>query len=137
MIEEDRKLKLPANWEKQKERLEYEEEKDKKRKDIEDQGLPYDRVRALDWTAEECDAWERKRMRKHNPDTGFADFDQASFRQYERLTKQLDPDMDNYQKQKDELGNEDFYATTSTLTYGTHKPAPSAVDKMVVDLQKQ
>lgn len=93
-------------------------------------------MRALDWTAEECDAWERKRLKKHNPDTGFADFEQSSFRQYERLTKNLEPDMNNYEKQKDELGD-DFYATTSTLTYGTHKPAPSAVDKMVEDLNKQ
>jgi pre-mRNA-splicing factor SYF2 len=67
VIEEDRKQKLPSNWEKQKERLEYEEEKEKKRKDIEDQGLSYDRVRALEWTAEECDSWERKRLKKHNP----------------------------------------------------------------------
>ena len=103
VIEEDRKKKLPANWEKQKERLDHEEEKEKKRKEIEDEGLSYERVRALEWTAEECDAWERKRMKKHNPDTGFADFEQSSFRQYDRLTKNLDPDMENYQKQKQEL----------------------------------
>lgn len=57
----------------------------------------------MEWTAEECDAWERKKQKKHNPDTGFADFEQASFRQYERLTKQLQPDMENYEKQKQEL----------------------------------
>lgn len=103
MVEEDRKKKLPTNWEKQKERLDYEEEKEKKRKMIEEQGQSYERVRALEWTAEECEIWERKRLKKHNPDTGFADFEQASHRQYERLTKQLQPDMENYEKQKEEL----------------------------------
>lgn len=136
VVEEDRKSKLPINWEKQKDRLEYEEHKEKRRLEIEENGLSYERVRALEWTAEECDAWERKKARKHNPDTGFADFEQSSFRQYERLTRNLQPDMNNYEKQKNELG-EDFYATTSTLTYGTHTPAPSAVDRMVDDLNKQ
>ena len=103
MIEEDRKKKLPANWEKQKERMDYEEEKDQKRKLIEEQGLPYDRLKALEWTAEECDLWERKRLKKYNPDTGFADYEQASFRQYERLTKQIEPDLENYEAQKQEL----------------------------------
>jgi pre-mRNA-splicing factor SYF2 len=103
VVEEDRKKKLPANWEKQKERLEHEEQKELKRKEIEDQGMSYERIRALDWTAEECDQWEKKRMRKHNPDTGFADFEQSSHRQYERLTKQIEPDMKNYERQKEEL----------------------------------
>jgi pre-mRNA-splicing factor SYF2 len=103
VVEESRKSKLPANWEKQKERLENEEDKERKRKDIEDQGQSYERLRALDWTAEECEQWEKKRMRKHNPDTGFADFEQASHRQYDRLTKQIEPDMTNYKQQKEEL----------------------------------
>jgi pre-mRNA-splicing factor SYF2 len=103
VVEEDRKSKLPQNWEKQKERIEYEEEKEKKRKSIEEKGLPFDRVQMLDWTADECDTWDRKKMKKHNPDTGFADYEQASFRQYERLTKEIKPDMDNYERQKDEM----------------------------------
>jgi pre-mRNA-splicing factor SYF2 len=103
VIEEDRKKKLPVNWEKQKERLEHEEEKEKRRQEIEDEGLDYDRIRSLDWTAEECDSWERKKKLKHNPDTGFADFEQSSYRQHERLTKNLQPDMENYERQRDQL----------------------------------
>lgn len=103
VVEENRKKKLPANWEKQKDRLDHEEEKEEKRKRIEEEGLPYDRVKNLEYTAEECEAWERKKVKKFNPDTGFADYEQASFRQYERLTKQLQPDLENYEKQKHEL----------------------------------
>ena len=103
VIEEDRKQKLPVNWEKQRDRLDHEEAKEKRRQEIEDQGQSYDRVRALEWTAEECEQWDRKRLKKYNPDTGFADFEQSSYRQFERLTKTLKPDMENYEKQKDEL----------------------------------
>jgi len=136
VVEEDRKLKLPANWEKQQERFEFEDAQEKKRKEMEAKGLPYERMRFLDWTADECDTWDRKKAKKHNPDTGFADYEQASFRQYERLTKQMQPDMENYEKQKDELGA-DFYADTTTLSYGTHKPSSKAIDSMVSDLDKQ
>lgn len=103
VLEEDRKSKLPANWEKQKERLEHEEAKDLKRKEIEETGQSYDRLRALEWTAEECEIWEKRKARKHNPDTGFADFEQSSHRQYDRLSKHIVPDMDNYEKQKEQL----------------------------------
>ena len=62
-------------------------------------------------------------MKKSNPDTGFAsnlyfllflkhfsfilnifqDFEQSTARTYERLTKEIEPDMENYEKQKAEL----------------------------------
>jgi hypothetical protein len=32
---------------------------------------------------------------------------------------------------------QDFYATTRTVAYGTHKPSTEAVDKMAGDLEKQ
>lgn len=103
VVEEDRRAKLPSNWEKQKERLEYEEEKEKTKEEIENSGQSYERVRALDWTAEECELWERKRMKKNNPDPGFADFEQAAHRTNERLTRNIEPDMENYKRQKEEL----------------------------------
>jgi len=138
VVEEDRLKKLPANWEKQKERLEYEEAREKRKADLEAEGKhSYERVRALEWTAEESDAWERKRARRENPDQGFADFEQSSARQNDRLAKNIEPDMENYEKQKQELGEDDFYANTKTLVYGSHKPTNEAVDKMCADLEKQ
>ena len=94
---------MPSNWERQKERLDRDEEKELKRKEIEESGQSYDRIRALEWTAEECEQWERKRLKKHNPDMGFSNFEDATHRQYERLTKQIEPDMENYEKLKNEL----------------------------------
>ena len=63
------------------------------------------------------------------------DFAQAQHRQYDRLTKQLDPDMEAYQKQKQEMG-EAFYPGVNTLLYGG-KPSNGAIDRMVDDLEKQ
>ena len=33
----------------------------------------------------------------------FIDYQQATFRQYQRLTKQLKPDLEAYERQKEEL----------------------------------
>ena len=78
----------------------------------------------LKTSAAELERLERKRRK--NPDPGFSgergrgekercytvtcsyvihtsDYAQAQFRQYDRLTKQLKPDMEEYEKQKIEL----------------------------------
>lgn len=56
----------------------------------------------MDVTAEDADRWERKKKRK-NPDQGFSDYEQASYRQYQRLTKQMKPDMAEYGHKKDKM----------------------------------
>ena len=42
---------------------------------------------------DEADAAEKRRKGKTNPDTGFASFEQATFRKYNGLAKQIKPDM--------------------------------------------
>jgi hypothetical protein len=41
-------------------------------KEAEANGLSYDRLKVLEWGAEECDLWDKRKMKKTNPDTGFA-----------------------------------------------------------------
>ena len=60
-----------------------------------------------------------------------------SFRQYHKLTKQLKPDMNEYEKTKHEMGEEAFYATSNTLIHGLHKDSKEAIDRMVDDVHKQ
>lgn len=87
--------------------------------------------------ADEAERWERIKQRKKNPDQGFSDYEAATKRQYDRLTKNMKVDMSEVQNQKTALG-EDFYASpSSSLIHGTHKPTTDAVDKMANDLQKQ
>ncbi|CAF1262998.1 unnamed protein product [Rotaria magnacalcarata] len=135
VIEEDHRKSLPTNFERRCERIKKQDEVTKRRRDAVDSGLDYERVEQLDWTAEDCDKWEKKRKKK-NPDVGFDNYEQCTYRAYTKLTAQIKPDMEACDKQKEELG-EDYYATSSSLIHGSHKPNEKAVNRMVEDLELQ
>ncbi|KAM4541168.1 pre-mRNA-splicing factor syf2 [Fundulus diaphanus] len=135
VVEEDKRLKLPANWEAKKSRLEWELTENEKKKECAARGEDYNRVKLLEVTADEAERWERKKKKK-NPDTGFAGYAEAQFRQYQRLAKQIRPDLQSYEKQREESG-EDFYPTSNSLSYGTHVPTKDGIDRMVEDVEKQ
>lgn len=135
VVEEDKRSKLPANFEQKRRRVEWEEEQDKKRKEAESAGEEFDRVKLLEVGADEAEKWERKKKKK-NPDQGFSDYEAATFRQYQRLTKEMKPDMNNYKQQREKAG-EEFYATRDTLGLNQWKDKPEYVDRMVDDLEKQ
>lgn len=61
---------------------------------------------------------------------------QATIRQYSRLVKEIKPNMEEYDKSKEELGDA-FYAGKNTILHGIHKDSPEAVNRMVEDLNKQ
>ena len=63
-------------------------------------------------------------------------FAEAQFRQYERLTRQMEPDLEAYERQKQEMG-EDFFPGVNTLLHGTSKVSQAGVDRMAADLEKQ
>ncbi|XP_022081764.1 pre-mRNA-splicing factor SYF2-like [Acanthaster planci] len=135
VVEEDRRLKLPANHEAKRKRAEWILQDDEKRKEAEAQGQDYDRLKLLDVSAEEADILEKKRKKK-NPDQGFADYEQASFRQYQRNTKQMKVNMEEYQRQKEKMGD-DMYPGRDTIMQGNYKDSEEGVDRMVKDLEKQ
>lgn len=76
------------------------------------------------------------RKKKKNPDQGFADYEQATVRQYNRLVKQIKPNMDEYERQKEKLGGA-FYGDRNTILQGLHKDTKEGIDRMVDDLEKQ
>ncbi|TKC44134.1 hypothetical protein EI555_017386 [Monodon monoceros] len=130
VVEEDKRLKLPANWEAKKAHLEWElQEKEKKK------GEDYKKVKLLEISAEDAEKWERKKRRK-NPNLGFSDYAAAQLHQYHRLTKQIRPDMETYERLREKHG-EEFYPTSNSLLHGTHVPSTEETDRMVVDLEKQ
>ncbi|XP_071955527.1 pre-mRNA-splicing factor SYF2-like [Antedon mediterranea] len=135
VVEEDRKAKLPSNWEARKRQADWILQDDEKRKAAEAKGLDYDRLKLMDVTAEEAERIEKKKKKK-NADPGFSDYEQATFRQYQRLTKQMKPDMEEYERKKDKMG-EDMYPTVNSLMQGEHKDTEDAIDRMVTDLEKQ
>ncbi|KAK1893978.1 Pre-mRNA-splicing factor syf2, partial [Dissostichus eleginoides] len=135
VVEEDKRLKLPANWEAKKARLEWEVAEDAKKKECADKGEDYHRVKLLEITADDAERFERKKKKK-NPDQGFAGYAEAQFRQYQRLTKQIRPDFEGYEKQREECGV-DFHPTSNSLIHGTHIPSKEGIDRMVDDVEKQ
>lgn len=50
--------------------MKRQEDQAKRRQEAASAGLDHERVEQLDWTAEDCDKWERKRKKK-TPDVGF------------------------------------------------------------------
>uniref|UniRef100_A0A8C0LW56 Pre-mRNA-splicing factor SYF2 n=1 Tax=Canis lupus familiaris TaxID=9615 RepID=A0A8C0LW56_CANLF len=135
VVEEDKRLKLPANWEARKARLEWELQEEEKKKECAARGEDYEKVKLLEISAEDAERWERKKRRK-NPDLGFSDYAAAQLRQYHRLTKQIKPDMETYERLREKHG-EEFFPTSNSLLHGTHVPSTEEVDRMVIDLEKQ
>jgi hypothetical protein len=55
--------------------------------------------------ADEAEAIDKRKRGKQNPDSGFSSFEQATFRKYTGLAKQIKPDMELYQVQKEKVRN--------------------------------
>ncbi|KAM8967111.1 pre-mRNA-splicing factor SYF2 [Pelodytes ibericus] len=135
VVEEDKRQKLPSNWEARKARLEWEVKEEERKKECAANGVDYHRAKLLEISAEDAERWERKKKRK-NPDHGFSDYAAAHLRQYQRLTKQIKPDLEDYEREREKHG-ENFYPTSDSLYHGTHVPSQDGVDRMVTDLEKQ
>lgn len=80
-----------------------------------------------------------KKKRKKNPEEeGFMDFESQTARQYNRLVKQFSsPNMEKYQKTRNDVGDEIFYGTAHSISQGSFKDKPKAIDNMVNDLEQQ
>lgn len=136
VVEEDKRNKLPANWEARKRKVDWEIADEEARKKAELEGEDYEQVKLLETAAIDLERADRKKKKK-NPDEGFKDFQQAQQRQYTRLVKQIEPDMEAYEKQKAEYGA-DFYPGVNSLGYGgSGKVSKDGVERMVADLEKQ
>lgn len=139
VLEENERSKRPANWEKRLERnlkkLGTEEEKQR----AEELGEDYELKKSLDIQADELDKWERFKASKKRQDPGFIDFEAATKRQYNRLTKQLKPNLEEYKSIKDKVGEETFYLQNKDLlpTSSLTLDAKDGVERMVEDVHKQ
>lgn len=135
VIEEDKRKKLPSNWEARKRQAEWIMQDEAARKAAEENGIDHDRAKLLNIDATEADRLARKKKKK-NPDPGFSDYEQATMRQYNRLVKSIKPNMESYEEAKEKLGPA-FYGDRNTILHGLHEDKKAAVDKMVDDLEKQ
>ncbi|KAI4141757.1 MAG: hypothetical protein LQ340_007548 [Diploschistes diacapsis] len=124
-------------------------------------GDDFERKRAWDWTVEESDRWDRRMAKKARNRDGvaFADYHQQSNAVYKRQIKAIRPDLEAYQRAKDEAvqraaesGNLEIVETEDGelvavdrdgRSYSTadgvgfvDKPDKAAVDRLVNDLKK-
>jgi pre-mRNA-splicing factor SYF2 len=99
------------------------------------QGEDYDRVKLLEISALDAERLDRKKKKK-NPDSGFADYEQATIRQYNRLVKGIKPDMEKYDDQRKKMGDA-FYNERNSILHGQFKDSKEGIDRMVEDLEKQ
>eukprot|EP00112_Aurelia_sp_Birch-Aquarium-sp1_P017217 Seg397.31 transcript_id=Seg397.31/GoldUCD/mRNA.D3Y31 product="Pre-mRNA-splicing factor syf2" protein_id=Seg397.31/GoldUCD/D3Y31 len=136
MVEEDRRKKLPANWEARKRKAEWEIADQEARKGAEEKGEDYEQQKLLQQSAYELEMLN-KRKKKKNPDIGFSDYAAANLRQYQRLTTQFKPDLESYNQMKEDMGEKAF-PTADSINYGGEGKVPEeAIDRMVNDLGKQ
>lgn len=136
VVAEDARAKLPKNWESRQAQAEWLINDEKARAEAAAKGLDYDRVKLNNLSAIEAERSERKKKKK-NPDPGFSDYEAQTARQYGRLVKQITPNMDKYEKRRQELGDEIFYGGAHTIMQGTHKDSKDAIDNMVKDIEQQ
>ena len=64
---------------------------------------------------------DRQKKNKIDPDQGFSSYEDASFRKYNQLVKQIKPDMEAYADAKERAGEAAFYASEGGVVHGTHK----------------
>ncbi|KAJ5090300.1 Pre-mRNA-splicing factor syf2 [Penicillium argentinense] len=130
--------------------------------DTEAAGDDFERKRAWDWTAEESEKWDRRleKKQRHRDDVAFSDYTQDARKVYERQVRQMNPDLESYEREKqkaiekaaargdleivetkdgemiavDKKGT--FYSTEDSMAFLDHKPTPEALDRLVADLQK-
>ncbi|KAI9099706.1 SYF2 splicing factor-domain-containing protein [Phlyctochytrium arcticum] len=141
--EEYRKLKEPKKDPKA-ERHREKAEKLLAQQNAEAAGEDYERVRAMNYTAEDVERWDAKmREKERGKNTGFTDFTQIQAKKYNKLIKDLKPNLAEYAEQRAHLaegGDESaFYRDADSLAYANPsiKPSTDAVDRLVADLEKQ
>ncbi|XP_043498591.1 pre-mRNA-splicing factor Syf2 [Polistes fuscatus] len=136
VVEEDKRNKLPANYESRKRQAEWILQDEAARKAAEEKGEDYERIKLLHIDAREAERIAKKKQNKKNPDPGFADYEQAVVRQYNRLVKNIKPNMETYEELKEKLGPA-FYGDKNTILHGLHEDKKEAIDRMVDNLEKQ
>lgn len=181
MVDEYKRAQLPVNYERKREWTTQKLEKEVAKEQAKRQGVDYERSRFLDTQADQAERWDRKQRDKHNPDHGFASYEESTARQHtrcgclckhqrrcvvdhsvapessaivrqkanpkpfldflfstaDRMVKQIKPDFEQYERTKERLGEQAFYAGKDTVVHGLQRDTKESIDRMVDDLNAQ
>ncbi|KAI8615694.1 SYF2 splicing factor-domain-containing protein [Chytriomyces sp. MP71] len=129
-----------------------------KRQKAEEDGIDYDRVRALTYSVEAVERYEKKeKAREKRKDIDFTDYAQMAAKKYKSLTKQLTPNIVKYAEQKTVADIAQIAAGTAVVLAGSDgsvalassdanaaayaaidsRPSKESVLKLVKDVEKQ
>ncbi|ORX82274.1 SYF2-domain-containing protein [Anaeromyces robustus] len=114
----------------------------------EENDIDYERKRALEYTIEDVERWEKKQKKKaKRADTGFTDYAQIAAKKYKKQINEFKPNLQEYNKQKQMAllsslntgDTSDFYRDANSTAYASidSKPSTEAVNRLVKDLEKQ
>ncbi|XP_053203820.1 pre-mRNA-splicing factor syf2-like [Panonychus citri] len=137
VVEEYKKSQLPKNWARKQEFVDYKINEEAEREEAKKKGLDYDRVKMLNIQADEAEKSEKRKQAKRNVDPGFSGFEAATARQYQRLVKNIKPDLEDYEDVKKTMGDKAFYPKLEDMFDPTFKDTKEGIDRMVEDLDKQ
>ncbi|POR34106.1 Pre-mRNA-splicing factor syf2 [Tolypocladium paradoxum] len=130
--------------------------------DVEESGEDFERKRAWDWTIDESERWDKRVKKKaaNRDNNAFRDGHQEGNKVYKRQLRNIKPDLEHYDKQKqaaiekaaasgglDIVETEDgeliavdkdgsFYSTADSTTFTQNRPDRAAVDRLVDDLRR-
>jgi len=137
VVEEDRRAKEPKNMEARKRRAEYVLQEEELKQKCEEEGKNFEREKLRHVGADYAEALDKRKRGKMNQDEGFSSFEAATFRKYNGLVKQIQPDMDEYENKKQRTGEDNFYAVAGSVVQGTHRDIPENINKMAEDVERQ
>ncbi len=136
VVEEDKRAKEPKNMEARKRKAQYLLEEEQLRQKCLAEGKDFEREKLRKLGADVADAIDKRKRSKTNPDQGFSTYEQAAFRKYNQLVKQVKPEMDVYEKKKLKEG-EAFYAQAGTVVHGAHVDTKDAIERLAEDVEAQ
>ncbi|KAI9203513.1 SYF2 splicing factor-domain-containing protein [Polychytrium aggregatum] len=118
----------------------------KQKLEAEQSGEDYERMRSMNYSAEDVEQWEEKqRLKDERVDVGFTDYHQIAAKKYNKMISELKPNLQLYNEKKAsssqaaEDGEDGFFRDANSLAYASadSKPTPEAVDRLVRDVKKQ
>lgn len=137
VVEENKRQQLPTNFARKQEWAKRKLDEVEEREKAKEENLDYELEKLRNVQADEAERWERKRSSKKNPDKGFSSFEDSAVRKYDRMVKQIKPDMAEYERLKSEFSEEQFYASKNALIHGAKKDSKEAIDRLVEDMDNE
>ncbi|KXS15158.1 SYF2-domain-containing protein [Gonapodya prolifera JEL478] len=134
VLAEDAAKKQDPREEARRERKRKEAEELASEKAAESAGLDPERLRDLQYTAEDVERWDRKvKRKKEGEDKAFESFNSAATKSYRRLVSQLKPDLGAYaeSRAKAEARGVEFYRGADETDAMGETTTGEGVDRMV------